>query len=90
MFLGQFVELNGAHFWYISPKTSEIKANTRTFGDLRIQSDLHTKGITAIHPNEKTVIDYLNAGKIRYSDNLTGTLFIQVYNKLRMYNTRFS
>ncbi len=90
MFLGRFVELNGAHFWYIEPKTSEIKPNTRTFGDLRIQSDLHTKGITPIHPNEKTVIDYLNAGKIRYSDNLTGTLFIQVYNKLRMYNTRFS
>lgn len=89
-FLGQFVELNGAHFWYISPKTSEIQPGTRTFGDIREQSDRHTKGLTPIHPNESKLLDYLHAGKIRYSDNLTGTLFLQVYQKLRRFDTRFS
>lgn len=89
-FLGQFVELNGAHFWYVSPKTTEIQPGTRTFGDLREQSDRHTKGLTPIHPNEAKLLDYLHAGKIRYSDNLTGTLFLQVYQKLRRFDTRFS
>lgn len=89
-FLGQFVELDGAHFWYISPKTTDIQQGTRTFGDLRTQSDRHTKGITPITPAEGKLLEFLNMGKIRYSDNLTGTLFIQVYQKLRRFDTRFS
>lgn len=88
--LAQFVELDGAHFWYISPKTSEIQKNTRTIGDLRLQSDIHTKGVTPIAPEESRLFAFLDAGKIRYSDNLTGTIFLQMYGKLRRYDTRFS
>lgn len=88
--LGQFVNLNGAHFWYISPKTTEIQKNTRTFGDLREQGDKHTKGFTALSPEEARVLKFLDDGKIRYSDNLTGTIFLQIYNRLRRFDTRFN
>lgn len=89
-FLAQFMELNGAHFWYISPKTSEIQNNTRTIGDLRTQSDLHTKGLTPISPNEARVFEFFKMGRIRYSDNLTGTLFLQVLQRLRRVDVRFN
>lgn len=90
MMLGRFVELNGSHFWYICPKTSEIQPGTRTMGDLRTQSDYHTKGFTALNPNEARVLQYLDNGKIRYSDNLTGTIFLQMFSKIRRYDSRFS
>ena len=89
-FLAQFVNLDDCHFWYISPKTSEIQKNTRTIGDLRIQSNYHTKGLTPISDGERRLFEFMNSGKIRYSDNLTGSLFIQVFNKLKRYDTRFS
>ena len=89
-FLAQFVELNGAHFWYISPKTSEIQNKTRTIGDLRLQSDLHTKGLTPISPNEARVFEFFKMGRIRYSDNLTGTLFLQVLARIRRADMRYN
>lgn len=87
--LGQFVDLHGAHFWYISPKTSDIQNNTRTIGDLRLQSDFHTKGLTPLTDGERTLFNYLLSGRIRYSDNLTGTIFLQMLDKIKSTANKF-
>ena len=77
--LMQFVrDKFGNYVWFVSPKTSEIQKGTRTIGQIRSNSMLHTNKLTPISDRERKAFDYLLSGKIAYSDNLTGTLFLQM------------
>lgn len=78
--LAQFIrDKSNSHMWYITPKTSAILKNTRTVGQLRTMSKYHTNQFTPISEREATMFKYLKIGKIAYMDNLTGTLFMQMY-----------
>lgn len=78
--LMQFIrDKKNAHMWYITPKTSKIQDKTRTVGQLRTMSKYHTNQFTPLSDKEKRMFDYLKIGKIAYVDNLTGTVFQQMY-----------
>lgn len=68
-----------AHMWYVTPKTSNIQDKTRTIGQLRTMSKYHTNQFTPLSDREKKMFDYIKIGKVAYMDNLTGTLFLQMY-----------
>ena len=63
-------------FWYVQPKTSEIKENTRVISNKFSVNPLYSTGFNRpINENERRVFEMFNKGKVRYSDNLTGTEF---------------
>ena len=77
--LAQFIkDKAGAYMWYVTPKTSKIQAKTRTIGQLRTMSKYHTNQLDPLSDREARIFKFFDIGKICYSDNLTGTLFIQM------------
>lgn len=69
--------------WFISPKTTPIQKNTRVCSNLYSLHYLHTMGFKALNDRESLIFGMLQNGKICYSDNLTGTEFLQCYKQLR-------
>lgn len=61
--------------WYISPKTSEIKNNTRVFSNKYSLDPLYSTSLKQVYDSEKRVISMLLSGQVCYSDNLCGTEF---------------
>ena len=89
-FLARFIrDPKNNHYWYVEPKTSEIQKNTRTVGQLQSMSKYHTKQLDPINANERALFDYLKIGKIAYSDNLTGTLFLQALKGIENAGAQF-
>lgn len=79
MFWCQFLydpETNGC-FWYIEPKTTPIKENTRVCSDTFNPSPWYTTGLIPLTPEENDLFKELLNEKVVYSDNLTGTEFKQ-------------
>lgn len=72
---------DGSAFWYVEPKTSEIKKGTRTVSN-RVHTEYWiTQGFKPINDQERLAFNYmLRENKIFFSDNLTGTDF---YNCLK-------
>ena len=63
-------------FWYVQPKTSEIKENTRVISNKFSVNPLYSIGFNRpLNENERRVFEMFNRGKVCYSDNLTGTEF---------------
>ena len=78
--LMQFIrDKSNSHMWYVTPKTSKIQAKTRTIGQLRTMSKYHTNQFDPLSEREAKMFQYLKIGKVCYMDNLTGTLFQQMY-----------
>ena len=81
-FLMEFLEKDDFHVWFVSPKTTEIQKDTRIISDTEIENDYVTIGFIPISKNEQRAFNYIKQGKIAYSDNLTGTEFLQCYKQL--------
>lgn len=82
MFLMELLEKNNKHIWYVSPKTTPIQKNTRVISDSNVENDICTIGFIPLTQNESRAFSLLKQGKIAYSDNLTGTQFIQSYQQM--------
>ena len=77
--LAQFIrDKYNAHMWYVQPKTTKIQDKTRTIGQLQTMSKYHTNQLDPLSDREARMFGYIKIGKIAYSDNLTGTLFVQM------------
>ena len=77
-FLMSFLQDKEQHnnlIWYVEPKTTEIKRNTRVIDPTVNESFLYSSDFIPINDNEDKLFQYLKIGKICYSDNLTGTEF---------------
>ena len=68
---------NGAVFWYIEPKTSDIPDGERviTDDDFYIVNHPYASKFLPLSATEKTALDLMRQGKVCYSDNLTGADF---------------
>lgn len=84
MFLMEFLKsLEGNYTWFVTPKTTPPKKNSRIVSDKYILDNMATVGFRPITEQERVIFDYLKGDKICFSDNLTGTEFIQCYNMMR-------
>ena len=73
---------NECHFWYIEPKTTEIKKGTRVVSDKFYTDDMCTVGLVALSPEEQSILKQIGQMNCVFSDNLTGTEFYQAYRML--------
>ena len=72
--------------WYVEPKTTPLRPNTRIISPLLHEEAgaLYTNTFKAIHPREAAAFRLLDMGRIAYSDNLTGTEFIRALKMSRV------
>lgn len=64
-------------FWYVEPKTTEIKPGTRVISDKFNPSPYYTIGLIPVNDDEKAIFREMINQNIVYSDNLCGTEFQQ-------------
>lgn len=84
MFLMEFIETpDGNVCWYVSPKTTEIKKDTRIISNKFILDELATQSFTPLSQMEQKLFSYLKDDRIAFSDNLTGTEFKQCYTMIK-------
>lgn len=82
MFLMEFLGKSNKHVWFVSKKTSEVQKGTRLISDVMVESDITTIGFIPLNKSEEKAFGLLKQGKIAYSDNLTGTEFLQCYKQM--------
>lgn len=74
----------GAYYiWYVTPKTTPIKPNTRVISNKYNPSPYYTNDFKGINEMERRALYYIELKKVAFSDNLTGTEF---YNILDTFN----
>lgn len=73
---------NECHFWYIEPKTTEIKKGTRVCSDRFYTNDLCTIGLVSLSPEERVILNQISQQNCVFCDNLTGTEFYQAFRML--------
>lgn len=73
-----------SYIWYVTPKTSQIQKNTRVISNHYNESPYFTKQFIPLSERESRIFQFLEEGKIAYSDNLTGTEFAQAYSSLQL------
>lgn len=61
--------------WFVQPKTSNIKNNTRVFSNKYDMNPLYSQSFRDCFNNEKRIITMLLNKRVCFSDNLTGTEF---------------
>lgn len=84
MFLMEFLELpDGVVAWYVSPKTTPIKPDTRVVSNELILSELATRSFIGLSEKEAQIFKYLKDDRVLFSDNLTATEFKQCYGMMR-------
>lgn len=76
----------GGFFLYVTPKTTDIKPNTRVISDEYSINPLHTRGLIPLNQKERQIFDMIQNGKIYYCEDLTGTEFETVIKQLRQIN----
>mgnify|MGYP003298854007 FL=1 len=70
--------------WYIEPKTSEIKTNTRVISNQFNPDPLWTDKLSKpLNQNEAKIFNFLSAGSMCFSDNLTGTEYANIIQFMR-------
>ena len=82
MFLCEFLQSKkdfNNYTWFISPKNTPIQKDTRIIANKYIFNPLATIGFKPLNRKEQIIFQYLRDKKICYSDNLTGTEFLQCY-----------
>jgi len=66
--------------WFVIPKTDpEIKKGTRVISPEFSDNVLWTTDFVGLNQNENFIFNFLDQGKICFSDNLTGTEFMNIY-----------
>lgn len=92
MFLARFIVANdnGIAMWYIEPKTTEVKQETRIITDIATITDIFTTcGLRPLSDDEKIMFEYFTRPDgVCFSDNLTGTDFMQCLPYLINYRNR--
>lgn len=85
MFLLQLMEHeeSGDITWYCTPKTSRIEKNTRVISSTFSTDPMYSRLLEGITVKEQEVIRMIYAGKICFSDDLTGTEFYALLPKFR-------
>lgn len=78
MFLLELLHSKGEYTWFVSPKTTPIRKNTRVISSEFNMNKLYTQEFTPLNENEKKIFNLIKLGKICYSDDLTGTEFEQI------------
>lgn len=84
-FLARFLsdEITGDKFWYIEPKTTPIRGDTRVISNRYNPSLIWTHGFLPLTENENRAFKYLtHYNKLCFSDNLTGTEFYDILTDL--------
>lgn len=84
-FLARFLSDDSTRdkFWYIEPKTTPIRDNTRVISNRYNPSLIWTHGFLPLTENEDKAFKYLtHYNKVCYSDNLTGTEFDDILTDL--------
>lgn len=74
-FLLRFLSDGSNFFWYVEPKTTEIKPNTRIISNEFNPSPYHTRGFIGVTPAETQIFKYIAQRKICYASNLCGADF---------------
>jgi hypothetical protein len=64
--------------WYVQPKTTEIHKKTRVISNIFSTDPYNIMSFAGLTPNEKQIINLLLQDRVCYSDNLTGTEFINI------------
>ena len=85
LFLMEFLQdpNNASNFtWYISPKNTPPQKKTRVVSNKYALNYLWTKGFIGLTDAEVKLFRLLEAGKVCFMDNLTGTEFYQCYNMM--------
>lgn len=83
-FLMQFLrhKMTGTYTWYIQPKNTPIQKGTRVVSNIYTSDPLTTLSFnTFLSDGERKIFETFRAGKIAYSDDLTGTEFKQCYRQ---------
>ena len=70
-------------FWYVQPKTTEVKSGTRVISNKFSPDPYYSLSLRRpINDNERQVFNMFNKGKVCFSDNLTGTEFNNIINHM--------
>ena len=70
-------------FWYVQPKTTDVKSGTRVISNKFSPDPYYSLSLRRpINANEKQVFDMFNKGKVCFSDNLTGTEFNNIISHM--------
>lgn len=70
------------YVWYVSPKTTPIKSDTRVISNQFNPSPYYTNDMIGINELEKRALAFIELKKVVFSDNLTGTEFYSIIDKL--------
>lgn len=87
-FLVEYLVYNGLFCLYVTPKTTEIKSNTRVVSNCSSAEMLYSYGFRALNNKERLIFDMIKNGKVFYCDNMTGTEFnecIKNLNKIAIF-----
>lgn len=76
--------LDNNYVWFVEPFTKEYKKrrSTRLISDIYEEDGYCTKGFQPLNDAERRAFALIDRGKIAFSDNLTGTEFYRLYEKL--------
>lgn len=70
------------YVWYVEPKTTPIKDGTRVISNHFNPSPYYTNDFIGINEMEKRALEYIDLRKVVFSDNLTGTEFYNILDKM--------
>lgn len=70
------------YVWYVEPKTTPIKDNTRVISNMFNPSPYYTNDFRGINELEARALKYIDMKKVVFSDNLTGTEFYNIIDKM--------
>ena len=71
----------GEHTWYVTPKTTAVRHNSRVISKEFSTSPLHTMFLKGISEAENRIFNMLKSGQVCFSDDLTGTEFNNILPK---------
>ena len=69
------------YIWYVTPKTTPIRGNTRVISNKFNPSPYYTNDFKGINEMERRALSYIDLKKVAFSDNLTGTEFYNIIDK---------
>ena len=83
-FLAEFkIRSDGFAFWYITPKTTQIKPKTRVVTDKEVFNPYYTKGLRALNKAEYTIFRFFTDDRIFYANPLCAADFRNVMRQIR-------
>ncbi len=82
-FLVQYLIRNENYCLYVTPKTTEIKQNTRVISDRYSDDPFYTLGFRPLTRAESAIFQLMDLGKIFFADDQTGTEFDTCVKNMR-------